>query len=100
MGLALASVPATAFSAPAPIYTPQEAAALQAASTTTTTGVVQAGPAGEVQSTPLGGPYVQPVTPPVAPPPPTTTTTSTTIPDTSTTLFPGDTTTSSPPGTG
>jgi membrane peptidoglycan carboxypeptidase len=73
MSQALAGVPVTPFTQPAPIVTPQQAAAL-AAPTTTTTLPVQAGPPGSVEQTPAGGPYQVPPPEPVAPepPPPTT----------------------------
>jgi membrane peptidoglycan carboxypeptidase len=100
MQAALQGVPVTNFNAPAPIITPQAAAALRAAQTTTTTAPITAGPAGPVAPTPVGGPYQYPAPTPVAPtpttsttlPPPTTTTTTTTIPGgatttTSTTIF-------------
>jgi penicillin-binding protein 1A len=91
---ALAKVPATPFTAPAPIVPPQVAAALQAAAHPTTTTVpIEPGSAGSVVPTPLGGPYTVPAPQPYAPepvttPPPTTTTlpsppTSTTNPTTS-----------------
>jgi penicillin-binding protein 1A len=76
MEKALTGVPVTPFSAPAPIETPQEAAALQAQSSSTTVPV-RPGLPQPVAATPTGGPYVYPALPPVAPPPviPTTTTT-------------------------
>jgi membrane peptidoglycan carboxypeptidase len=85
MSSALASVPATPFTEPAPIIPPQQAAALRPGPTTTLP--VQPGAPGPVQGTPVGGPYQVPARPPVAPeptttttaPPPTTTTTSTTV---------------------
>ncbi|HET6963238.1 MAG TPA: transglycosylase domain-containing protein [Acidimicrobiales bacterium] len=98
MQLALAKVPVTPFSAPAPIVTPQEAAALRAPRTTTTVPI-EPGYGGVVQPTPSGGPYVYPATPPVAAPP-----TSAPAPTTTTTAPPPDTTTTtangSPPSTG
>jgi penicillin-binding protein 1A len=100
MQLALQNVPVTPFSAPAPIVTPQEAAALQAPRTTTTQPV-EPGYGGVPQPVPAGGPYVYPAPPPVAgppttAPPPTTTTTTTVVPPTSTTS-PGETTTTTSP---
>ena len=73
MSQALAGVPVTPFTQPAPIVPPEQAAAL-AAPTTTTTLPVQAGPPGSVDGTPAGGPYQVPAPEPVAPepPPPTT----------------------------
>ncbi|HET9076706.1 MAG TPA: transglycosylase domain-containing protein [Acidimicrobiales bacterium] len=93
MQLALANVPVTPFSAPAPLQTPAAAAALQGRATTTTAGIAPGG-SGYAQPTPDGGPYTAPAPTPVAPPPPTaaTTTTSTT---TSTTVAPSST---APPG--
>ena len=67
---ALKNVPVTPFSAPAPIVTPQEAAALKAAQTTTTVPI-RPGFGGVITSIPPGGPYVYPATPPVATPPTT-----------------------------
>ncbi len=93
MSAALAHVPATSFASPAPIVTPQAAAALRARTPPTTEGI-QPGPANPTQPAPLGGPYTNtPPTPPVPPPPATTTTT--TVPanrstsTTSTTSVPG-----------
>jgi membrane peptidoglycan carboxypeptidase len=91
MQLALAGVPVTPFSAPAPILTPPEAAALQAPQTTTTV-VVTPGASGAVDSVPDGGPYVYPVSPPVASPP-TVATTTTSVPPTTTTNPSGSSTT-------
>jgi penicillin-binding protein 1A len=99
MQLALANVPVTPFSAPAPILTPPEAAALQAPQTTTTV-VVTPGASGAVDSVPDGGPYVYPVTPPVASPPTVATTTTTSVPPTTTTNPSGSTTTPKANGTG
>jgi membrane peptidoglycan carboxypeptidase len=95
MSQALAGVPATPFTQPAPIIPPQVAAAL-AARTTTTTVPIEPGPAGSVQGTPLGGPYQLSPPVPVAPEPVTTTT----RPATTTTVAPPTTTTSTTtPGT-
>jgi penicillin-binding protein 1A len=86
MSHALAGVPVTPFTQPAPIVPPQQAAAL-AVPTTTTTLPVQAGPAGSVEGTPAGGPYQVPAPEPAAPepPPPTTQPPPTTIPSKTTT---------------
>lgn len=87
MEAALNGVPATPFSAPTPLVTPQEAAALEAPRSTTTVAI-EPGYAGQVQQTPVGGPYVYPASSPVASPPTTTapsTTTSTTTTEPSTT---------------
>jgi membrane peptidoglycan carboxypeptidase len=84
MQAALAGVPATPFSAPAPIVTPKEAAALRAQTTPTTIGI-EPGQPGFVEPTPSGGPYTVPAPTPVAPPPTSSTTTSTTVPKSSTT---------------
>ena len=95
MQLALNNVPVTPFSAPAPIATPQEAAALEAPRTTTTVPV-EPGYGSYVQPVPTGGPYVYPAPAPIAPPPTTVPppTTSTTTPEgTTTTSTPSDTTT-------
>ena len=95
MQMALAGVPATPFSSPAPIVPPQEAAALQAPHTTTTVPI-RPGYGGVVEQTPTGGPYVYPATPPVAAPPttvPPPTTTTTTVPASSTTSPQNTTTT-------
>jgi penicillin-binding protein 1A len=81
MGAALAKVPATPFTQPAPILPPQAAAALEHHAPPTTASV-EPGPPGFVQPTPPGGPYRVPAPTPVAPPPATTTT-----------LAPGETTT-------
>jgi penicillin-binding protein 1A len=100
MQLALQNVPVTPFSAPAPIATPQEAAALEAPRTTTTVAV-EPGSGGYVQPVPAGGPYIYPAPPPVAAPPTTVPapTTSTTTPGGSTTTStPSDTTSSTNPG--
>lgn len=86
MGAALAKVPATPFTQPAPITPPQAAAALEQHGPPTTASV-EPGPAGFVQPTPPGGPYRVPAPTPVAPPPATTTT-----------LAPGETTTTVPGG--
>jgi penicillin-binding protein 1A len=107
MAQALAGVPITPFTQPAPIIPPQVAAALRAATTTTTVPITPGAP-GNVEGTPLGGPYQLPAPVPVAPQPVTTTTvpptTTTTKPKhptstTSTTVSPA-TTTPTPPGTG
>jgi penicillin-binding protein 1A len=69
MTRALAGVPATPFSAPAPITPPVVAGALRGALASPPT-TVGPGPAGFVESTPEGGPYVMaPEAPPVASPP-------------------------------
>ncbi len=91
MSQALAGVPATPFTEPAPIEAPRAAPALRPAPTTTLP--VEPGPPGSVQGTPEGGPYQipppyfgvpQPVTTTVPPPSttaaPTTSTTPTTAP--------------------
>jgi penicillin-binding protein 1A len=108
MTQALAGVPATPFTEPAPIVAPHAAPVLHAAPTTTLP--VQPGPAGVVQGTPEGGPYQVPpptfgvpepvtttVPPPstTAPPPTSTSTTSTTVRN----RPGGSTTTTSPPST-
>jgi penicillin-binding protein 1A len=103
MSNALAGVPATPFTEPAPIVPPKAAPAL--APTPTTVAPIQAGTPGSVEQTPPGGPYQvppptivapAPVTTTVPPPPTSTTTTSTTVP-----AAPGTTTTTSiPPGAG
>jgi membrane peptidoglycan carboxypeptidase len=87
---ALKNVPVTPFSAPAPIITPQEAAALQARQTTTTLPI-RPGYGGVITSVPPGGPYSIPP-PQVYAPPPTTT------PETTTTNPFSTTSTSNPPG--
>jgi membrane peptidoglycan carboxypeptidase len=106
MSQALAGVAPTPFTQPAPIVPPQQAAALAAPSTPTTVPV-QAGPAGSVEGTPLGGPYQIPAPLPDAPEPPPPTTlpppTTTTLPPPTTTSTtrpakPGPTTTTAPPG--
>lgn len=97
MQLALQNVPVSPFSAPAPILTPQEAAALQAPRTTTTV-VVGPGPGGYVQPVPDGGPYVYPASPPVAAPPTNPTTTTTTVRSTTTTSLSATTTTTTTAG--
>ncbi|HUE58942.1 MAG TPA: transglycosylase domain-containing protein [Acidimicrobiales bacterium] len=84
MGAALAKVPATPFSQPAPITPPQAAPALQVHGPPTT-AAVEPGEPGFVAPTPAGGPYRVPAPTPVAPPPATTTTvpgqeTTTTVP--------------------
>ena len=103
MQLALQNVPVTNFSAPAPIVTPQEAAALQGPRSSTT-APIEPGNGGAVEQTPTGGPYIYPATAPVAPPPtaPPTPTTTTPPADTTTTSEPTTTTTPSlfPPGNG
>ena len=86
MGAALAKVPATPFTQPAPIVPPQAAAALQQHAPPTTASV-EPGPPGFVLPTPPGGPYRVPAPTPVAPPPATTTT-----------LAPGEPTTTVPGG--
>ncbi len=91
MSQAVAGVPVTPFTEPAPIEAPRAAPALRPAPTTTLP--VEPGPPGSIQGTPEGGPYQIPpplfgVPPPVTttvPPPsttaaPTTSTTSTTAP--------------------
>ena len=85
MSQALAGVPPTPFTQPAPIVPPQVAAAL-AAPTTTTTLPIEPGAPGYVEGTPLGGPYQVPAPVPVAPEPVTTTT----VPATTTTTAPSD----------
>jgi penicillin-binding protein 1A len=102
MQLALQNVPVTPFSAPAPIITPQEAAALQAPRTTTTQPI-EPGYGGVVQSVPPGGPYVYPANPPVAPAPtapPTTPAPTTTLPQATTTVPAATTTSTTQPGLG
>lgn len=96
MQLALADVPVTPFSAPAPILTPPEAAALQAPHTSTTVTVAP-GAYGYTEPVPAGGPYVYPASPPVASPP-TVATTTTVAPTTTTTPSGSTTTTRSRPG--
>ncbi len=87
MTRALAGVPATPFTEPAPIVAPRAASALQAAPTTTLP--IEPGPPGSIQGTPVGGPYQVPpptfgVPAPVSP----------TVPSTSTTVAPSTSTTS------
>jgi penicillin-binding protein 1A len=94
MQAALAKVPVTPFSAPAPLVTPQEAAAL-ANPHSTTSVPIQPGAAGSVELVPLGGPYVFTAPPPVATPPSSTTVPTTTTTTTTTTTAPATTTTSS-----
>lgn len=77
MKVALAKVPATPFTQPAPIIPPQQAAALQAHGPTTTVGI-RPGEPGFVEPTPSGGPYRIPAPNPYAPPPQTSSTTTTT----------------------
>jgi hypothetical protein len=110
MTKALAGVPATPFSAPAPIVPPKVAAAVAQAvrdAHRAPPTTVLPGPVGYVEQTPEGGPYVLPAPPspvaaspvePVQPAPPTTTTTlpPTTVPVT----VPGETTTTEGPGGG
>jgi penicillin-binding protein 1A len=101
MSQALAGVPVTPFTQPAPIVPPQQAPALAASPTTTTIAPIQPGPPGSVQDTPTGGPYQVPAPLPVAPEPPP----PTTIPPSTTTTTrpprPAPTTTStSVPGPG
>ena len=82
MAAALAKVPVTPFTQPAPIVPPQEAKALADRGPTTTVGIRPGAP-GTAEPTPAGGPYRIPPPTPVAPPPPTsstTTTTTTTVP--------------------
>ena len=82
MSAALANVPAVPFDVPAPIVTPEEAAALRQAQapTTTTTVPIEPGSPGDVDTVPAGGPYEYPPSSVVAPEPitvaPTTTTTT------------------------
>lgn len=84
MSAALAKVPVTPFTQPAPIVPPQQAAALEAHGPPTTIGI-RPGEPGVVEPTPQGGPYRIPAPTPYAPPPPTNpTTTTTTIPTTTT----------------
>ncbi|HET6914639.1 MAG TPA: transglycosylase domain-containing protein [Acidimicrobiales bacterium] len=78
MTAALAKVPITQFTQPAPIVPPQQAAALRAGSGPTTTIGIRPGEPGYVQPTPSGGPYRVPPPVPYAPAPPTTSTTTTT----------------------
>lgn len=86
MSTALAAVPSTSFTSPAPIVTPQAAAVLQQHATTTTVPIVPGAP-GVVQPTPPGGPYQYPAPTPYAPVPasPTPPTSSTTAAPTTTT---------------
>jgi penicillin-binding protein 1A len=79
MSAALAGVPVTPFSAPAPIVAPKAAAVLQEVGGPTTTLPVEPGPPGSVDQTPAGGPYTYPPTAPVAPPPPASVPTTTTV---------------------
>ncbi|HVA72962.1 MAG TPA: transglycosylase domain-containing protein [Acidimicrobiales bacterium] len=79
MSAALAKVPVTPFTQPAPIVPPQQAAALQAHGPTTTVGI-RPGEPGVVEPTPAGGPYRIPAPTPYAPPPATNPTTTTTVP--------------------
>jgi penicillin-binding protein 1A len=93
MNQALAGVPVTPFTQPAPIVPPQQAPALAAPSTPSTIPPIEPGPPGSVEGTPTGGPYQVPAPLPVAPeppppttiPPPTTTTTNPPRPATTTT---------------
>jgi penicillin-binding protein 1A len=87
MAQALAGVPATPFTEPAPIEAPHAAPALRPAPTTTVP--VEPGPPGSIQGTPDGGPYQ--IGPPAfnVPPPVTTT-----VPPPSTTAAPTASTTS------
>lgn len=90
MNAALAHVPVTNFSAPAPITNPKEAPALEGPATTTTLPPVEPGNTGYVAPTPSGGPYEYPPAEPVAPPPgspadTSTTTVPPTFPETTTT---------------
>jgi penicillin-binding protein 1A len=91
MSQALAGVPVTPFTQPAPIVTPQQAPELAAPSTTTTLPPIEPGAPGSVEGTPTGGPYQVPALLPVAPEPPPTTTIP---PPTTTTIRPVTTTTS------
>jgi penicillin-binding protein 1A len=72
MSQALAGVPVTPFTQPAPIIPPEQAAAL--APKPTTTVPIEPGAPGYVQGTPAGGPYQVPAPAPFAPEPITTTT--------------------------
>lgn len=69
MTAALAGVPVTSFTAPAPIVTPQQIAALQVR-TPPTIASLQPGPPGQVGYVPAGGPYEYLAPPPPEPPPP------------------------------
>jgi penicillin-binding protein 1A len=97
MSAALVGVPATPFSAPAPIVTPQAAAVLQQHQTTTTLGILPGTP-GSVEPTPPGGPYQYPPPVPLPPPPPTTAPPVTVPPSTTTTTTPAATTTTTTTG--
>ena len=88
MGAALAKVPPTPFTQPAPITPPVAAPELQQHAPPTT-AVIEPGAPGSVEPTPAGGPYRVPAPTPVAPPPATTTTT-----------VPGESTTTVPSGAG
>ncbi len=85
MSQALAGVPATPFTQPAPIVPPRQAPVLKPAPTTTLP--VEPGPPGVIQGTPPGGPYQVPAPTFSVPEPVTTTvppTTTTTVPTTTT----------------
>jgi penicillin-binding protein 1A len=77
MAAALAKVPITPFTQPAPIVAPEAAKALGVRGTPTTAGI-RPGEPGVIEPTPPGGPYRVPPPVPYAPPPPTSSTTSTT----------------------
>lgn len=87
MQLAMTDVPVTPFNKPAPLTSPKVAPALQEPKTPSTTAGVEPGDQSYVAPTPLGGPYEQEPTTPVAPAP-STTTTSTSTTTTTTTLPP------------
>jgi penicillin-binding protein 1A len=93
MSQALAGVPATPFTEPAPIVPPHAAPILQPAPTTSLP--VAPGPPGSVQGTPSGGPYQIPP-PSFGVPPPVTTT----VPPPSTTAAPTTSTTAPKPRAG
>lgn len=92
---ALANVPVTPFTQPAPIRAPRAAPALSQRTSPTTAGI-RPGPPGSVLPTPIGGPYQVPAPTPYAPPPPTSTTLPVEQPTTTTTA--PTTPSSSPPG--
>ena len=94
MQLALANVPVTPFSAPAPILTEQEAAALEAPRSTSTIPVGPGAPS-YAQSVPPGGPYVNPPDPPIVSPPTALPTTTVPVSTTTTTAPAAGSTTSS-----
>jgi membrane peptidoglycan carboxypeptidase len=96
MSQALAGVPVTPFTKPAPIVAPKLAPALASAAHAQP---IEPGPAGVVQGTPPGGPYLVPAPIPYAPEPVTTTTSSLPAGTTTTTVPSGGGGGGGPPGT-